>query len=571
MIAASDRALHREYAMRSIRCSTPHLLLALFCAGVVALAGFARVQAAPLGHRPDRRRLGDRSPRRPSRASGSPRSCRRAGAAWAGAEERGLARLDRGEWRTIGPRTGLPDSRVVALFQDHQQRLWVSTGGGLGYLPADGGPFRRIGLSGLPALPVLAFGQAADGSILLGSARGLSVWQADGGLESVSSLVGVPVLALHTDRAGETWAGTSAGLWRRSGGSWQRVMAVGDGPVAAIAESPEGRLYAGGRRRSGSCMTGRGGALAAPAAGPISAVAERDGTVWLGTPQGVVAGQAGVWEAYDPGRLPQAAVTSLAWSGDVLWVGTTGGLVAYRPDAAAPHVSIASVNGRQPDAGGLSLSSDRVGNIAIEAGDGATPQGRLHVFTRLDGVDGEPRLLAPSERGDLGAISVYAGRALPPGSHVLRVWVQDDAFNRSAEAQVTIHVPELAHGPAGLAVRRDAAYAGVAGMALVLTAGMTTAAAQRVRRRRAEYAAQAAGGQARSAAGRRARELYSTPAPVREQELAEAAAALKRKNLLVLGEPGMGKTSTAWQVGGLLARLSGAGRWRSRQPLSISP
>ncbi len=164
---------------------------------------------------------------------------------------------------------------------------------------------------------------------------------------------------------------------------------------------------------------------------------------------------------------------------------TVGGLVAYRPDSSPPTVEVVGVNGARPDSGKLKLATDRLERIEIAVGDRATPVNRLRVFTRLEGVDAVPRLLTEAERGNLASSSIYAGRALPPGAHVLRVWAQDDAFNRSAESQVTVVVPKLARGPAGLSVRQDAIYAGFGGVALILTAGATTLAAGKTRRRRA--------------------------------------------------------------------------------------
>ena len=168
------------------------------------------------------------------------------GVLWVGTEERGLASWDGENWRTYGSADGLPDNRIVALFADREGRLWVSTGTGLGYLPADGGPFRRIGLNGLRTLPILAFAQTADGSILFGGISGLQAWRADDALQQTPEMDGQRVLALKVGRDGILWAGTMTGLWRGEGSHWQRESSVGAGRITALHESAGGLLYAGG-------------------------------------------------------------------------------------------------------------------------------------------------------------------------------------------------------------------------------------------------------------------------------------------------------------------------------------
>ena len=470
------------------------------------------------------------------------------GVLWVGTEERGLASWDGQTWRSYGSADRLPDNRIVAAFADREGRLWASTGTGLGYLPAGGGPFRRIGLSGLRTLPILAFAQTADGSILLGGIAGLQTWQADGALEQAPELNGQRVLALKVDSNGVAWAGTTAGLWHGEGGSWQRESRVGDGPIAALYESSDGPLYAAGRDAAGRpalwrLRAGTWQEVRTAAHGETTGMVDLNGTLWLGGTQGIVAGQGEIWESYDPGLLPSASVTALALSEDgQLWIGTINGLAAHRPDSAAPKITIKRVDGVGPENGVVQLDGDRVEGIELAAEDQLIASDRLHIFTRLEGIDQAPRLLTADEVGDLRAVNVYAGQRLPPGSHVLRAWAQDDAFNRSPEAQVRITVPELAYGPAGLAVRRDTALAGLAGLALVLAAGAATGATVRTRRRHAARAAEASAARIRAVADRSG-ELYAQPVPLRTQEVQEIVAALPAQSVLLLGDQGMGKTA----------------------------
>jgi hypothetical protein len=534
--------------MRSIRRLIPYLSLALACSIFVALVFSARVHAAPgAGGAVGGDWQGVSAPSLTGQRITALLPNGRDGM-WVGSEERGLAEWDGEKWRTYGPHEGLPDSRVVALFLDQQGRLWVSTGGGLGYIPAGAESFHPIALRGLRSLPILAFAQGADGSILLGSAKGLDRWRADGGLQRVPELDGLAVLALHADRKGVIWAGTPAGLWRATDGKWEREPSAGDGRVAALAESADGQLYAAGETGLWQEQAGGWRKVPGPAGGDVTAIAARDGIVWQGTAQGLVAQQGAIWEVYTTALLPEPRVTAMAWSGDgALWVGTAGGLATYRRDLVPPRVAILGVNGLQPEWGSVRLATDSIDRLQIEAADLVTPPNRLRIFTRLEGVDPAPRELSRTHMQDLTSLAAYSERILPPGSHVLRVWAQDEAFNRSAESQVSVIVPALAHVPGGLTFPREAAFAATGGLALLLTAGATAGAARRIRRIQAEQAALVTVERVR-AATERSFDLYSERLPLREGEVGAAVAALENRNVLLLGHRGMGKTAVLEQI-----------------------
>lgn len=535
---------------------------ALLCALTVAVAGVLSAQAgSPLSTRTHRATQAVGGEWRI--VSGAPLAGQRINAllvdrtdrVWAGTEEQGLALWDGESWQALTTRDGLPDDRVVALFEDRQGRVWVVTGRGLGYVPPHAVTFRRLGVAGLTALPVLALAQGADGAMYLGTVAGLDRWQEDGALEAVAMFAGQQVTALHTSRDGTLWAGTEHGLWRLCAAQWEAETSeasIGAARIRGFAESVDGTLYV--RTEADGLWRTRGDgwqrvALPAGVSTGISAVGLIDGRIWLGTNQGVWANEAPVWQQFGAGLLPGGAVTAIAPASDGrLWIGTAGGLVEYRPDRTVPVVEIVAINGMQPRDGAVMLAGDRVERVEVRSHDGGTATDRLAIFTRLDGVDNAPQL----HRGE--TITAYSGRRLVAGDAVLHVWAQDEAFNRSEAAEVTVVTPKLMYGPGGVTVRSDVAYPALGAAALVLLAGATARATITGQRRIAtrQAAEAAARVQAVVARGFNPYERGAVDALLPQQPVQDVMQALRVGNVLLIGARGMGKTLTLGRVAALL-------------------
>lgn len=515
-----------------------------------------------------------------------------AGRVWAGTEERGLLVWDGIAWYGLTTRDGLPDNRVLSLFEDRQGRVWAATGTGIGYASpqatalaapgetktqasASGAPdgaghlamvFRRLEVTGLPSLPVLAFAEGADAAIYLGTGSGLGRWHADGGIEPVAELAGQRVNALLA-RGDETlWAGTSHGLWRLEAGKWASVTAE-DSPTAApirgIVESPEGMLYVWAEARE--IWRSRGVAwqqvdLPAAFAKDITSIGFADGRLWLGTHQGVWANESSIWQQYDAKLLPGPAAAAFASSPNgSLWIGTGGGLVEYRPERSAPTVEIVVVNGTISGKDAIDLNRGRIELLEVAASDRETPPDRLIFFTQLDGVDDLPQLRVE------GTITAYGEQRLAAGRTVLHVWAQDEAFNRSAPADVILMTPDLIYLPLGLAVRKEVAYPVLGAITLLLVAAALTWAGISARRRAVARAAAAETARVQAVVARgfnpydgAAADTRSIEARLPEGPVQEVAQALDGGNVLLLGEKGMGKTPTLRRIAGALnARQDG--------------
>lgn len=543
-------------------CKTGLTACALMCALVLTAAGILSTRADTLTgilNRPVIQAAGGDWQTVPAAPVGGQRInallIDRAGRLWAGTEERGLAIWDGAFWRSLTTHDGLPDNRVLAVFEDAQGRVWAATGTGLGYasldLAAGAMAFQRHDASELPSLPVLALAQAADGAIYMGTGAGLSRWQEDNDrLEPVPEFAGQRVSALLARRDGTLWAGTTSGLWRHNGGKWTAITAE-DGPgarrIRGIVESSERMLYV--LAEDNELWRSRGVAwermeLPQAIAAGITAIGTAEGRLWVGTHAGIWAHESPVWQQYDARWLPGPAATAFAGSPDgALWIGTGAGLVEYRPERTAPTVEIVAVNGMPLTGNAVKLERGRIESVEVAASDEATPPDRLILFTRLGGVDDMPQI----HRGS--TITAYSDRRLAAGNTLLHVWAQDEAFNRSATAEVTVITPDLVYLPSGLALRRETAYPILGAVVLLLAAGVTLVAATLARRRAVARAAaaEAARVQAVIAGGfnpydRDAAESRSIDSRLPDGPVQEAVQALEGGNVLLLGAKGMGKT-----------------------------
>jgi len=597
----------------------PHLLktgltaCALVCALVLVAAGILTTQAGSSPDAPSHRTA-------PAAAgdwrivSATPVGGQRinavlvdhAGRIWAGTEERGLAFWDGVAWHGLTTRDGLPDNRVLSLFEDRQGRVWAATGTGIGYTspqtaelatpdktkpteapsqtmdgalaaPEGAGPevpdgaghtamgFHRLDVIGLPSLPVLSITEAADGVIYMGTGSGLGRWQADRGIEPVAEFAGQRVNALHTRGDGTLWAGTALGLWRLEAGKWAPITAD-DSPAASrirhIVENSNGMLYVWAEDRE--IWRSRGVVwqqveLPRDLSADITALGSAEGRLWLGTHEGVWANESAIWQQYDARLLPGPAATAFASSPDgSLWIGTGGGLVEYRPERTPPTVEIVVVNGVTSREGAVELAQGRIELLEVAASDRESPPDRLTLFTQLDGVDDLPQVR------DGEVITAYSDHRLAAGRTVLHVWAQDEAFNRSAPADVLLVTPDLIYLPFGVAVRKEVAYPILATTALLLIAAAMIWVGISARRRSIQRAAAAEATRVQAVVARGfnpyrgARvESRSIEARLPEGPVLEVTRTLDGGNVLLLGEKGMGKTPTLRRVAAALSTQGG--------------
>ena len=140
------------------------------------------------------------------------------GGLWIGTLTDGLMRWSSKGLERLGIGPDRPSSRILSLFIDREENLWVGTNSGL--FRFTDAPFSNVARQhGLPDDYVRSVLARDDGSVLIGTAQGLALSSADGvvtRLGAGTALANASVLSLADAGGGRVWVGTyddGALLW----------------------------------------------------------------------------------------------------------------------------------------------------------------------------------------------------------------------------------------------------------------------------------------------------------------------------------------------------------------------
>ena len=139
---------------------------------------------------------------------------------------------------------GLEDPHVAAL-QSSQSGLWI---GGRGCLRLVGGQLEVLGGAGLPSDRVTEILEARDGTVWVGTVRGLGRRRPGAKSFEPTNLVGTAsVQALLEDKKGSLWVGTEGGHVLRVIGERAEPLTGTTSPsdVHSLVEDNEGDIWAG--------------------------------------------------------------------------------------------------------------------------------------------------------------------------------------------------------------------------------------------------------------------------------------------------------------------------------------
>lgn len=278
---------------------------------------------------------------------------------WVGTTDRGLLRYSDAGLESLNMAAGLPNNRILSLFHDRENSIWVGTNGGLFRLRD--APFVTLtteqGLAGNYIRSVLSH---SDGSVWVGSSQGVSRITKQG-VEAIDLSAysdAQSVLSMVEGPDGSVWIGTySDGVlqWQNDAivQQYNRRTGLLANEVRAIAVAPQGGLWVG---------TGHG-------LNYVDSNGVRSFTTEDGLPTPFVMGL----YLHNDGRL---------------FIGTGGGVVIRSPNGDITPVDISNLDDAEyafgfapdPAAGLLWMSTDR-GLVAYEL---AT--GRLTMLGRNAGL-----------------------------------------------------------------------------------------------------------------------------------------------------------------------------------------
>lgn len=271
---------------------------------------------------------------------------------WIGTTDRGLLRHSALGLETLSMAGGLPNNRILSLYQDREQSIWVGTNGGLFRLRD--APFVTYttaqGLAGDYIRAVLAH---SDGSVWIGSSQGVSRYTEQGisniDLSAVST--GQSVLSLVEAPDGSVWIGTysdGAIQWRdgRIVRQFDRRSGLLANEIRAIAIADDGGLWFGTGQGlnhvSGQQVTSFAKEQGLPTPFVMALYLHPDGRLFIGTGGGVAVRQAdGRIETLDFTGLDDAEYAfgfTPDLARELLWMATDRGLVAF--DLQTDHMTM---------------------------------------------------------------------------------------------------------------------------------------------------------------------------------------------------------------------------------------
>lgn len=367
-------------------------------------------------------------------------------ALWLGTINSGLFRRNDEGITHLGTAAGLPNNRVLSIYQDPEQSLWVGTNGGLFRLRS--APFvtltRQSGLAGNFVRAVLA---RSNGSLWAGTSEGVSRITATG-VEPVTD-GGEPLrqstLSLEELDSGEVLIGThSHGVLRWRDGTitarYDRSSGLPSNDVRFIHADRHGSIWiataSGLARLQDGSMRVYLPEHGLPGDFIIAVHEDRQGTLWVGTGFGLA--------RLDPSRdrfepislyhLDQAMYVYGIHedrSDPLLWLATDRGIVRYHTGSGQ-----ADLIGR---AAGLPVDKffhvidDRHGGFWLTSNQGVVRIDRGQVVAAADGRIDQVEFELYAE-GD-GLLSAQANGGAGPAAawHDGRVWVATAAGLASAD------------------------------------------------------------------------------------------------------------------------------------------
>jgi signal transduction histidine kinase len=399
----------------------------------------------------------------------------RDGSLWIAGRGGGALRWDGTRLERFGPREGLSDAFVSALFEDREGRVWIGTETGGVHVVENGRLSRAFTeADGIATHHVAAFAQDREGRIWIGSnANGLSIYE-HGKFRTLSPEESPPsrnIAGLLLDSRGDLWIGTAAdGLFRRRNGKYEPfglAQGLGDRLVAVMIEDRDSNLWVGTAHGIARLERARIEAVAAGTAASLEPII-------LDRSDGMVETE-GSGGGFDPSGLRDRDGR--------LWFSTIDGIVVVDPAAFAINRLVAPVVIEEARFDNASEASPVDGAVVVPAGTQSIElsytafsllaPSKVKFRYRLDGFH--------SEWQEVGARRTAYFTRLPPGDYTFEVMAaNNDGVWNEVPVRLGVTVEPF------FWERTDARLAGLVLLLIGTGFGAQAAAQRRARRRVAE-------------------------------------------------------------------------------------
>ena len=325
-----------------------------------------------------------------------------AGPACALDPEQDLRQYGLDSWTSLD---GLPQNSIQAIHQTRDGYLWFGTQEGL--VRFDGVRFTVFDGGNTPAFvhdDVQDLAETADGSLWIATYGGGLVRLDRGRFTNVASeaiggdlSTAASVMTLAVGPTGTLWIGTlDAGLFRWRDGRLERVPVPGDhadAGILAVAEADDGTLWLGTHQGLARCLQGRWEAVPLPPLASHQSIwalhLDPDGTLWTAAGSLLLAWRGEHFRAHPaPAARPWDYVCDILRDTDGdLWLGTyNGGLVRWREGRFEALTHAGGLGGDSVSA----LCQDQEGSLWVGTFHGGL--NRLHdtPFRAIDTQSGLP-------------------------------------------------------------------------------------------------------------------------------------------------------------------------------------
>lgn len=363
----------------------------------------------------------------------------RDGALYAATNGGGLIEMRGQRIRSYGVADGLPSDSATTLYESANGTLWIGTQKGLAWRQQDG---RIVTVAGSEGLAVTALGEDWSGQLWIGTTHGI-VTLKDGRLvrHDTDGFPTVQIPSICVTRDGSVWIGTRGnGLLRYRSGAFRAYTSADGLPsqnINALYQDSHGTLWIGTLdhgvgRFSNEHFDFASDALGLGARAVSSFLEDREGNLWVGSTAGLTRVSQGKVISFSAaqGLLGDKVRTLSADSNGLLWIGTGKG--------------VQTLDGRH-FAKGSGLSSDRVtstlagrdGSLWVGTWDGGLNRifnGHTTVYDTKSGLNSDFVLSLYEDRS--GVMWVGTARGL---QRIINGNLAPDTYKLSGEAVDVIY------------------------------------------------------------------------------------------------------------------------------------